>query len=138
MWYFLYFFWKKLCCFTDFIYLCSRNACPCEGGYVKNLHRWNETSGHLYGQSRKTFSNVTVCNDKSSKFESSYSGNATEASTWVDFISPCGHQSLYIYNKVYALNRCTLFAYICVLELPSRGVCIYHRWRGQALRCLSL
>ena len=28
-------------------------------------------------------------------------GNATEASTWVDSISPCGHQSLYIYNKVY-------------------------------------
>ena len=34
------------------------------------------------------------------------------ASTWVDFISPCGHQSLYIYNKVYTLQRCTLFAYI--------------------------
>ena len=31
----MYFFWKKLCCFIDFIYLCSRNACPCEGGYVK-------------------------------------------------------------------------------------------------------
>ena len=28
------------------------------------------------------------------------------------FISPCGHQSLYIYNKVYTPRRCTLFAYI--------------------------
>ena len=24
------------------------------------------------------------------------------ASTWVDFISPCGYHSLYIYNKVYS------------------------------------
>ena len=35
------------------------------------------------------------------------------ASTWVDFISPCGYHSLYIYNKVYARNGDTLFAYIC-------------------------
>ena len=48
-------------------------------GHVKNLHRWNETSGHLYGQSRRAFSNVTVCVFKSCKLESKYSGNATES-----------------------------------------------------------
>ena len=35
-----------------------------------------------------------------------------KASTWVDFISPCGYHSLYIYNKVYASNGDTLFACI--------------------------
>ena len=35
-----------------------------------------------------------------------------KAFTWVDFISPCGYHSLYIYNKVYASNGDTLFAYI--------------------------
>ena len=40
-----------------------------------------------------------------------------KASTWVDFISPYGQHSLYIYNKVYPVSRCTLFAYIEWLSL---------------------
>ena len=43
------------------------------------------------------------------------------ASTWVDFISPCGYHSLYIYNKVYASNGHTLFAYIDILGVLRRS-----------------
>ena len=45
-----------------------------------------------------------------------------KAFTWVDFISPCGYHSLYIYNKVYASNGCTLFAYI---ETGTAPWCVY-------------
>ena len=45
-----------------------------------------------------------------------------KAFTWVDFISPCGQHSLYIYNKVYASNGCTLFAYI---ETGTAPWCVY-------------
>ena len=52
--------------------------------------------------SKGRFRTLPVCIIKSRKFESKYSGNATETSTWVDFISPYGQHSLCIYNKVYS------------------------------------
>jgi hypothetical protein len=58
----------------------------------------------LYGQSRRAFSNVTVCGFKLSKLDSTYSGNATEASTWVDFISSYG-QLLFIYYIIRCIVR---------------------------------
>ena len=49
-------------------------------GWVLKLHRWNETSGHLYGQSRKdVFERYLSVLVKSRKFESKDSGNATES-----------------------------------------------------------
>ncbi len=38
-------------------------------------------------------------------FESKNSGDATETSTWVDFISTYGYHPLYIYNKVYTPTK---------------------------------
>ena len=53
--------------------------------------------------SKGRFLNVTVCNFKLRNFETTCSGDATEASAWVDFISPYGyHSHFYVYNKVYA------------------------------------
>ena len=71
-----------------------------------------------------------------------------KASTWVDFISPCGYHSLYIYNKVYASNGYTLFAYIGWLSLtlslsfPWESVpwCVYISslaWAGLTLLILK-
>ena len=79
-------------------------------------------------------------------FESKNSGDATETSTWVDFISLLRLSFPFIY-----IIRCTPFKGARSLRIYSRGgfrgyvypgiamavVCIYYRWRGQALRCLS-
>ena len=56
---------------------------------------------------------LLVCVFKLRNFETSHGGNATEASAWVDFISPCGHNPLLIYIKGVCHNDGhTLFAYI--------------------------
>ena len=53
------------------------------------LTSMEETSGQLYGQSRKdVFNTLPVWITESSKFESKYSGSATEASAWEDVIFP--------------------------------------------------
>ena len=152
---FFVFFWKKLCCFVDFIYLCSRNACPCEGGYVKLTSMERDLRPLVRPVSKGRFLNVTVCIIKSRKFESIYSGDATR-DVYVGwfYISPAAIIPLYIYNKVYTLQRCTLFAYICegrspwihisvVLSFRHSGidqavVCIYYllAWAGFKLLIL--
>ena len=152
----MYFFWKKLCCFVDFIYLCSRNACPCEGGYVKLTSMERDLRPLVRPVSKGRFLNVTVCLLKSRKFESTYSGDATR-DVYVGwfYISPAAIIPLYIYNKVYTPTKVhalciymrrkeSVDSYIrgsfipSFWDWPGRSVCIYYRWRGQALRCLSL
>ena len=115
----MYFFWKKLCSFTDFIYLCSRNACPCEGGYVKLTSMERDLRPLVRPVSKGRFLNVTVCKIKLRNFESKYGGDATRGVYvgWF-YISPAAIIPLYIYNKVYTLQRCTLFAYICEGRSP--------------------
>ena len=147
MWCFFDFFWKKLCSFIDFIYLCSRNACPCEGGYVKLTSMERDLRAVVRPVSKGRFLNVTVCIIKLRNFDSSCSGDATR-DVYVGwfYISPAAIIPLYIYNKVYTLQRCTLFAYISQGWIPwiciswdyhGRSVCVYIDWRGQASRCLS-
>ena len=57
-------------------------ARSCVGGWQKTI-LWNETSGQLYGQSRKdVFNTLPVCDFKLRNFESRNSGDATETSTF--------------------------------------------------------
>ena len=73
-----------------------RKARSSVGGRL-NLTLLEETSGQLYGQSRKdVFNTLPVCIIKSRKFESSYSGDATEASAWVNIYILPRPVSLYI------------------------------------------
>ena len=66
-------------------------------------HRWNETRGQLYAQSRKdVFLTLLSVMTNLANLNLDTAVMQQEASAWVDFISPCGHNSLLIYNKVYA------------------------------------
>ena len=110
---------KKLCSFTDFIYLCSRNACPCEGGYVKLTSMERDLRPVVRPVSKGRFLNVTVCVFKLRNFETSHGGSATETSTWVDFISLLRLSFPFIYIiRCTPQLRCTLFAYICEGRSP--------------------
>ena len=65
--------------------------------------------------SKGRFLNVTVCSIKSRKFETSYSGDAAEASAWVDFISSYGNHFPFLYIiRCMPRNRYTLIVvYMC-------------------------
>ena len=65
--------------------------------------------------SKGRFLNVTVCSIKSRKFETSYSGDAAEASAWVDFISSRGNHFPFLYIiRCMPRNRYTLIVvYMC-------------------------
>ena len=65
--------------------------------------------------SKGRFLNVTVCSLKSRKFETRYSGDATEASAWVDFISSYGNHFPFLYIiRCMPRNRYTLIVvYMC-------------------------
>ena len=72
-------------------------------GWVTKLILWNETSGQLYGQSRKdVFLTLPVCKVKLRKFESWYSGDAAEASAYGWIIFPYAWHFFF-----YILLRCT-------------------------------
>ena len=96
---------KKLCSFTDFIYLCPRNAYPCEGGYVKTYIDGTRPqaicTASLEGRFRtllSVFPNLANLNLYAAVMQ-------LRASTWVDFISTYGYHPLYIYNKVYTPTK---------------------------------
>ena len=59
-----------------------------------------------------------------------------KAFTWVDFISPCGYHSLYIYNKVYSIQWvCSFSVYIGTMPW-----CVYISslaWAGLTLLILT-
>ena len=65
--------------------------------------------------SKGRFLNVTVCLLKSRKFETTYSGDAAEASAWVDFISSYGNHFPFLYIiRCMPRNRYTLIVvYMC-------------------------
>ena len=65
--------------------------------------------------SKGRFLNVTVCGDKLRNFETTCSGDATEASAWVDFISSYGNHFPFLYIiRCMPRNRYTLIVvYMC-------------------------
>ena len=65
--------------------------------------------------SKGRFLNVTVCSFKLRNFESMYSGDAAEASAWVDFISSYGNHFSFLYIiRCMPRNRYTLIVvYMC-------------------------
>ena len=104
--------------------------------------------------SKGRFLNVAVCAFKLRNFESIYSGDAAEASAWVDFISSYGNHFPFLYIiRCMPRNRYTLIVvYMCscvfigILYMYRTavlfGVChavayayIITAWAG--FRCLS-
>ena len=133
-------------------------ACPRVGGYDK-LHRWNETRGQLYAQSRKdVFERYLSVKSNLANLNLLAAVMQQKAFTWVDFISPRGIYSLYIYNKVYTpamgvlslriyrcrntfslmlTSRLTLSSSLSSLREPPWSECIYHStWAGFTLLIL--
>ena len=71
---------RKICLSLQRI-LCIRvrfPACPRVDGHVNNIDG-TRPEGSCTPSLERTFSNVTVCDDKSCKFESRNSGDATES-----------------------------------------------------------
>ncbi len=99
--------------------------------------RWNETSGQLYAQSRKdVFERYSSVRSNLASLNPCTAVMQQKASTWVDFISPYGQHSLYIYNKVYipAMGVLSLRIYIGL----RRGVNISSlAWAGLTLLILT-
>ena len=133
----MYFFWKKLCSFIDFIYLCSRNACPCEGGYVKLTSMERDLRPLVRPVSKGRFLNVTVCKIKLRNFESKYGGDATR-DVYVGwfYISPTAIIPFIYIIRCTPQLRCTLFAYIFQGWIP--WICISWNCYGRGVYILSL
>ena len=81
----MYFFLKNVWKLQKNSYLCTEfyafgrdiRACPRVGGRLNNIDG-TRPPAICTASLERTFSNVTVCGDKSRKFETSYSGDATE------------------------------------------------------------
>jgi len=144
----VYFFLKIVWKLRKNAYLCSEfyafghDIRPVREWAGTKLILWNETSGQLYGQSRKdVFERYCLCKSNFATLNLNAAVMQQRASTWVDFISPCGYLP-FIY-----IIRCTPQQWVCYpcvyrwfsltlsLSFPwelRRGVLIYHHWRGQA------
>ena len=130
----MWFFLKNICYFKNIPYLCTRKGLSVRGWATK-LILWNETSGQLFGQSRKdVFETLPVSIIKSRKFESKYDGDATETSTCrlISYIPTPDISFIYII-------RCTFLGYyLCVYgqggETSGGRVYLYHlAWAGFTL-----
>jgi hypothetical protein len=99
----LIFFLRKPLLFQRFYLPLPPKSLPAWGWEHKNLHRWNETSGHLYGQSRKdVFERYCLWLTNLANLNLGTEVMQQKAFTWVDFISPYG----YHFPFLYILIRC--------------------------------
>ena len=129
-------------------YKCVNSACPRVGGCL-NYIDGTRPPATCTASLERTFSNVTcLCLSNLANLNLKTAVMQQKAFTWVDFISPCGYHSLYIYNKVYASNGYTIFAYIGWLSLTlslsfpweSMPWCVYISslaWAGLTLLILT-
>ena len=93
MYFFLKIVWKlrKNAYLCTEIYAFGRDIQPVHEWAGTKLILWNETSGQLYGQSRKdVFERYCLCKSKFATLNLNAAVMQQRASTWVDFISPCG------------------------------------------------
>ena len=113
------FFLKNICYFKKYIYLCTRKALSWSGRALIITSMERDSKAVCRAKSRKdVFSTLPVCSIKLSNFETSYSGDATEAFAWVNLYIPTPVFPLYIYNKVYPLvgDICVYIRLDCIWQ----------------------
>ena len=118
----MWFFLKNICYFKIYPYLCTRNGLSARGrawiNYIDGTRHRAVCRASLERTFSKRYLSVLV---KSSKFESSYSGDATEAFAWV-ILCPCAW-----FPFIYIIRCTPLGGYLCVyvyLGLSGRSVYI--------------
>ena len=132
----MWFFLKNICYFKNIPYLCTRKGLSARGRVTK-LILWNETSGQLFGQSRKdVFETLlsVISNFATLNLDTAVMQQRRSRVGWFYIPAP---DFPFIYIIRCALGG-TAFAYMDIGKASGGSVYVYITWRGQALRCLSL
>ncbi len=107
----VYFFLKIVWKLRKNAYLCSEiyainayfQTCPCVGGYLKTSME-RDLRPVVRPVSKGRFRTLLSVKSNLANLNLLAAVMQQKAFTWVDFISPCGQHSLYIYNKVYPVQ----------------------------------